>query len=69
MNELKLCKCGKIPVVFCESKNHIFGIGIGIGCTIGCTNIFCDQPLLIRYGFTKEQAERRAIKAWNRRCE
>lgn len=64
MNALKPCpKCGS-KKLFDESEKHGFLYGYGIGCL----NLDCSQGLLIRYGFTKKGAKKRAVGAWNRRA-
>ena len=63
MTELKPCRCG-------SDKVHILHTDLGIGwaCLVGCLNIVCDESV-VRYGLTKKQAERRAVRAWNRRVK
>ena len=38
-------------------------------CAVYCRNISCDGPPMVAYGRTKEIAQERAIKKWNRRVD
>lgn len=67
MRELKPCpKCNKMPNI------DTINVGIWWGCGIGCINMACDNSdtlSVIKYAKTKEKAEAKAAKAWNRRAE
>ena len=62
MMEVKPCKkCGCTFVdVICMKD------GILWGCLVGCFKVVCEEKV-VRFGLTKRQAERRAMRAWNRR--
>lgn len=63
MMELKPCRCGKNKVnIIYENVGNCFWV-----CLVGCMSIVCDE-VVVRFGLTKKQARRRAIKAWNRRA-
>ena len=63
MDELKPCKCGSVQM------DGTFGrCGLIWICLIGCMDFCCDVTV-IRYGLTKKQSMRRAVRAWNRRAE
>ena len=61
---LKPCpKCNEMPDM--ETMNY----GRVWGCLIGCSNIVCDniETPVIKFARSKETAEKKAVKAWNRR--
>lgn len=65
MAELKPCRaCGK-------DKLDILHANIGglHSCLIGCLNIVCDDEPVVCFASSKERAERKARKKWNRRVE
>ena len=58
--EFRPCSCGDRRIeIFCERDGDIWGVGIG------CLNILCDNPPLMSFARTKEEALKIAIKNWN----
>ena len=63
MFKTKPCRCG------CTNIDVLYdNCGPLWVCLVGCMNINCCNEV-IRFGMTKEYAEWRAVKAWNRRAE
>ena len=63
MEELKPCRaCGEDKInIMCEHYGNLHG------CLIGCLNINCDDEPVVCFALSKEKAERKARRKWNRR--
>ena len=62
MDELKPCLCG------CDRFDIEYAqVGPFYGCLIGCMNIDCEQPPIIKMALSKKRAYKKAVNAWNRR--
>lgn len=65
MDDLKPCRaCGKEKLII----DHVHR-GILHYCIIGCMNIVCDDEPVVCTALSKEGAERKARRKWNRRVE
>ena len=66
MDNLKPCpKCNKYPY------EDTVNVGFLWGCGLGCANSNCENSgalSVIKFALTKERAEKKAIRAWNRRA-
>ena len=60
MAEFNPCDCGTEKAIWMTIR-----LGIECACFVCCTNPDCDHTV-VRFGLTKNHAERRAARAWNK---